>query len=231
MGKAADPVILKEIAPDNAVLHWATQPSSAAVHRTRIAMTTVTRRDGRRVIASRLGAAAVIGLSILGAVLARRAGIDAPTVQQQILGLGCLAIPMFIVAFTVGELLHLPGIAFVVGARVLFGPTLGLAIGYAGALIALTVSFAVARGVVRAARATREPWRPRWRPLARAFERLEAWPVATIALLRAVFFLAAPLTYALAATKVRFRDHVLGTTIGIIVPVIVWNVLGTVIAR
>jgi uncharacterized membrane protein YdjX (TVP38/TMEM64 family) len=193
-------------------------------------MTTATRQDGRWILASRMSAAAVIALMVVGAALARRAGVDAQWLQRYLLGLGCLAIPVFITAFTVGELLHLPGIAFVVGARIVFGPTLGLAIGYAGALTALTVSFALARGVVVAARATREPWRPRWRPLRRTFERLESSPVSSVALLRLVFFLASPLTYALAATNVRLRHHVLGTAIGIVGPVIFWNLLGAAIA-
>jgi uncharacterized membrane protein YdjX (TVP38/TMEM64 family) len=183
----------------------------------------------RRILASRVAAASVFALLVLGAALARRAGVDPHSIQRELLGFGCLAVPLFIAAFTVGELLHLPGIAFVVGARVLFGPKMGLAIGYVGALTALTVSFALARGLVVAARATREPWRPRWAPLRRVFERLEASPVTSIALLRVVFFLASPLTYALAATKVGFREHVLGTALGIVAPVIFWNVLGTLL--
>lgn len=194
-------------------------------------MTTQTQQDGRRILASRLGAALLMAFLVVGALLARSAGVDAGSLQRELIGLGCLAVPVFIVAFTVGELLHLPGIVFVVGAHSVFGPTLGLAIGYAGALTALTVSFALARGLVVAARATREPWRPRWRPLRRTFERLEAWPVSSVALLRSVFFLASPLTYALATTKVRARDHLLGTALGIVVPVLVVTALSGLIAN
>jgi uncharacterized membrane protein YdjX (TVP38/TMEM64 family) len=196
-----------------------------------IVMSIDARSDGRGLVASRLVAAVVVVLLVAGAVLARHAGVDAQSLQRDLLGLGCLAVPLFIAAFTVGELLHLPGIAFVVGARVLFGPTRGLAIGYLGALVALTVSFALARGLVVATRATREPWRPKWAPLRRAFERLERSPIASIALLRLVFFLASPLTYALAATKVSFRDHVVGTALGIVPPVLFWSMLGTLIAQ
>jgi uncharacterized membrane protein YdjX (TVP38/TMEM64 family) len=104
-------------------------------------------------------------------------------------------------------------------ARVVFGPGLGFALGYGGAVLAVTVSFVVARQIVAAARSTKEPWRPRWRTLRRALGRLEAHPVQTIALLRLVLWLAAPLSYALASSNVRVRDHVVGSAIGLLAPV------------
>jgi len=174
----------------------------------------------------RAAVAFVVLVLVALAVAARRHGIDADTLRGELLELGCFAAPAFIVAFALGELLHLPGIVFVIVARVVFGPTLGLALGYAGALVALTVSFAVARGLLGAARATKEPWRPRVRLLRRAFEMLEAHPVRSIALLRLVLWLAPPLTYALAATKIRFRDHVLGCAAGLVIPVLLANVVG-----
>lgn len=94
-----------------------------------------------------------------------------------------------------GELLHLPGMFFfIVIARVVFGPALGFVLGYAGAVIAVTLSFVVAR-------------------------QLEAHPVQTTALLRLVLWLAPPLSYALASSNIRVRDHLLGSAIGLAVPV------------
>jgi uncharacterized membrane protein YdjX (TVP38/TMEM64 family) len=180
----------------------------------------------RRVLASRAGAAIVVLGLASGAILARRGGIDAQTLQRALLDLGLLAAPVFVVAFAAGELLHLPGILFVVVARAVFGPLLGLVLGYAGAVVALSVAFLVARRLVSAARATSEPWRPRWPFLRRTFERLESRPVSSIALLRLVLWLAPPLTYALAATKVRARDHLLGCALGLVVPVVAANLVG-----
>ncbi len=172
-----------------------------------------------------MGALAIVAVLVAAALAARRAGVDGERLQQELLALGALAAPVFILFFAVGELLHLPGIVFVLVARHVFGPVMGLAVGYAGAVFALTVSFAVARLLVRAARATREPWRPRWAPLRRAFERLENRPVRNVALLRLVLWLTPPLTYALAATRVRGRDHLLGSALGLVVPVIGVHVL------
>lgn len=182
--------------------------------------------DGDRTrIRSRAGAFAIVALLVVAAVLARRAGVDAQRLQEELLALGALAAPVFILFFAVGELLHLPGIVFVLVARHVFGPVTGFFVGYAGAVFALTVSFGVARLLVRAARASRDPWQPRWGLLRRVFERLEARPVRNVAVLRLVLWLAPPLTYALAATRVRGRDHLAGSALGILVPVIAVHVL------
>ncbi|MBX3188505.1 MAG: TVP38/TMEM64 family protein [Labilithrix sp.] len=179
-----------------------------------------------RALVSRLAAAAVVAALVIAAVALRRSGVDAEMLQRELEALGWLAPPLFVLVFAVGELLHLPGILFVVVARVVFGPWGGFALGYVGALFALTVSFAVARRLVSAARATREPWRPKIRLLRRAFERLEAHPVRTIALLRLVLWLAPPLTYAIATTRVRARDHLIGCAIGLVIPVLVVALAG-----
>ncbi len=147
-------------------------------------------------------------------------------IQRELVKLGYLAVPLFLLVMVAGELLHLPGILFVVVARVVFGPSLGFVLGYTGAILAVTVSFAVARQLIAAARSTDEPWRPRWSWLRRLLERVEARPVRTIALLRLLLWLAPPLSYALASTRVRARDHILGSAIGLLIPVIVAGLVG-----
>jgi uncharacterized membrane protein YdjX (TVP38/TMEM64 family) len=137
------------------------------------------------------------------AILARRAGVDGPMVQRELLALGWLAAPLFLLVMAAGELLHLPGMVFVVAARLVFGASAGFALGYVGAVFAVTVSFVVARQLVAAARATTEPH-----------------PVQTIALLRLVLWLAAPLSYALASSTVKVRDVVVGSALGLFAPVL-----------
>ncbi len=178
-------------------------------------------RSPRAVLARRIAAGAFVALLVGCAVWARRSGVDGPTVQRELTALGWLAIPLFLLVMAAGELLHLPGMAFVVVGRLVFGPSIGFALGYVGAVLAVTVSFVVARQLLAAARGTNEPWRPRWRFLQRAFDRLESHPVQTIALLRLVLWLAAPLNYALASSRVRVRDQVLGSALGLFAPVVV----------
>ena len=179
----------------------------------------------RGLLARRVGAALVVLALIAAAIVARRSGVDGPMLQRELLALGWLAVPLFLLIMAAGELLHLPGMVFIVVARLVFGPTVGFVLGYTGAVFAVTVSFVVARQLVAAARSSTEPWRPRWKFARRALDRLEAHPVQTVALLRLVLWLAPPLSYALASSKLSVRDHVLGSAAGLFAPVLVAVVL------
>lgn len=175
----------------------------------------------RGLLARRVGAALVVTTLIAAAVVARRSGVDGPMLQRELLALGWLAAPLFLLMMAAGELLHLPGMVFIVVARLVFGPSIGFVLGYGGAVFAVTVSFLVARQLVAAARSSTEPWRPRWKFAQRALDRLEARPVQTVALLRLVLWLAPPLSYALASSKLRVRDHIIGSALGLFAPVLV----------
>lgn len=125
---------------------------------------------------------------------------------------GALAPPAFIVAFALGELVHLPGTVFVVLARAAFGPVGGLLLAYVGGVIAVTAPFLVARGLRRQ---RERAWQPRWRWVARALERVEQYPVRSVVVLRLVLWLSPPLDYALAFTSIRTRDYVIGSALGL----------------
>jgi uncharacterized membrane protein YdjX (TVP38/TMEM64 family) len=49
-----------------------------------------------------------------------------------------------------------------------------------------------------------------------AMLRLETRPIATVAVLRLVFFMLPALNYVLALTPVRFRDFVVGSALGLV---------------
>lgn len=186
-------------------------------------MTTTASADapsGRGLLVRRVAAGLVVVALVAGAIVARRSGVDGPMLQRELLALGWLAAPLFLLVMAAGELLHLPGMVFIVVARLVFGPSLGFVLGYGGAVFAVTVSFLVARQLVAAARGAKEPWRPRWAFAQRAFARLEARPVQTVALLRLVLWLAPPLSYALASSKLGIRDHIIGSALGLFAPVL-----------
>jgi uncharacterized membrane protein YdjX (TVP38/TMEM64 family) len=64
------------------------------------------------------------------------------------------------------------------------------------------------------------------RPLIkRILARLDRRPILVVAILRVIFFSAPWLNYSLALTQLRFRDHLIGTAIGITIPVILSSVL------
>lgn len=58
----------------------------------------------------------------------------------------------------------------------------------------------------------------------RALRWLEHRPVAGLLALRAVMLVSPPLNYALATTRMRHRDFVVGSTIGLLLPL--WLVTG-----
>ena len=57
--------------------------------------------------------------------------------------------------------------------------------------------------------------------IAKVLERLDRHPIPTIIVLRLVLFLMPAVNYALAMTRVRFRDYFIGSALGLIVPMIV----------
>jgi hypothetical protein len=59
--------------------------------------------------------------------------------------------------------------------------------------------------------------RQRW--LRRALSRLETRRVLTVALLRTFLVLSPPLSFALAMSRTRFRDRLLGSALGLVAPV------------
>jgi len=158
-------------------------------------------RTVRRVLLG-VFAAAFLG----GAIYLWRTGAVTPTtVAAWLESLGPGAPALFIVAFVAGSFVGLPGMAFVIGGRLAFGPYLGFVVGFGGGMLAVTVPFVIAR---RVRRAGSDPWRPKQRHLRRAFEMLETHPFRAVLALRLVLWFNPPLSYALAFTSLRLRIYV-----------------------
>ena len=131
-------------------------------------------------------------------------------------GRGVWGVLGFIVVFSAGQLLRVPSFVFVAAAVAVYGRNPGTPVALLGALISATVSFAVVRAF--AGQALAEVQRPLIR---RLLTNIDRRPVLTVALLRLMFQTAPPLNYALPMTAVRWRDHLLGSVLGLPVPVIV----------
>jgi uncharacterized membrane protein YdjX (TVP38/TMEM64 family) len=157
-------------------------------------------------------------------VYAWRTGAVTPTsVQVWLDSLGPWAPVIFVAAFLAGSLIGLPGMAFVVGGRLAFGPWLGFALGFTGGMAAVLVPFLAMR-VMR--RPTAVPWQPRNRWLCRALERIETHPVRAVVVLRLLLWFNQPLSYALGVSPIRTRDYVRGCAISL-VPVVAVASLAT----
>jgi uncharacterized membrane protein YdjX (TVP38/TMEM64 family) len=123
----------------------------------------------------------------------------------------------FTVLFSTGQLLlRVPSPVFIAAAVAVYGRNLGLLVALLGILVSVTVSFAVVRASVGQAFADVQlPF------VRRLLSKIDSHPVMTVALLRLAFQAAPPLNCALPMTSVRWRDHLLGSILGLPVPVAV----------
>jgi len=149
-------------------------------------------------------------------VLAR---FTAESIRGLLAGKGLWGVVAFTVLFSTGQLLRVPGPVFVVAAVAIHGRNFGMLIALLGALVSVNVTFAVVRTF--AGGALTDIQRPFVR---RLLSRIDSHPVMTVALLRLIFQTAPPLNYALPMTAVRWRDHLVGSVLGLPVPtaVMVW---------
>lgn len=125
----------------------------------------------------------------------------------------------FMVLFVIGNLIHLPGWFFLAAAVLALGPVWGALATFSAALISCVATFFVVRAF--GANALRELPGPLAR---RLFERLDAHPIRSVAVLRLLFQTLPALNYALALSGLRFRDYMLGTLIGLPGPLVVYAV-------
>lgn len=156
-----------------------------------------------------------LGLIILlGHLSGAREWMTEERLQRAVNAAGWWGLALFFATFTVGQLVQVPGVVFILVARVVWGPTLGFGLAYAGSLIAATLVFVLVRAV-----GGKPLGAITWPPARRILAGLEQRPVLTIAALRAVLMLAPPLNYALALSPVKQRDHLLGSALGLVLPV------------
>ena len=142
------------------------------------------------------------------------ASLSTARIRELVQHAGAAGVAIFFVAFAVGELLHVPGLVFIATAVLSWGHLVGGAIAYAGALGSVTLSFFVVRGI--GGQALGEL---RWQWVQKILARLDERPILTVALLRMFLWLAPALNYALALSRVRFRDYLVGSALGLVLPI------------
>jgi uncharacterized membrane protein YdjX (TVP38/TMEM64 family) len=161
---------------------------------------------------------------VAGAVYLWQTGAVTPTtIREWLESLGPAAPALFIAAFVGGAFVGLPGMAFVIGGRLAFGPYVGFAVGYCGGLIAVSLPFIVAR---RVRGAGRDPWRPKQKILQRAFDMIETHPFRAVVLLRLVLWFNPPLSYALAFTTISARNYIAGCAVAL-APIVTMAMIAT----
>jgi len=163
---------------------------------------------------------------VVASVTGVRDWLTAERLQHAVSEAGWWGLALFFVVFSVGQLMQVPGVVFIIAARAAWGPTLGFAGAFVGAVVSATFVFVLVRAI-----GGKPLGEIRWAPARRILAGLERRPVLTIAALRAVMMLAPPLNYAFALSPIRQRHHLLGSAIGLVAPVAVVVFLSEVVLR
>jgi uncharacterized membrane protein YdjX (TVP38/TMEM64 family) len=162
----------------------------------------------------------VAGFLVLGGLTWAGAAYDLPRhtsveqVRSMVQSLGAYGAVTFVGLCTGAVFLHIPEIVLIAIGGVVFGSVNGFLLGWIGSVAGSTCSFLIARYFMRDV--------VQWAMLSR-FERIQALDdrlarqgFRTILVLRLVLFMAPPLNWAIGVTRIRLRDYVLGSALGVV---------------
>lgn len=123
---------------------------------------------------------------------------------------GPLAFVLVFVAAVVGQI---PGLVFVFAAPALFHLPEAWLLCFVASNVAVILNFALIRRIGgQPLGSIQQPW------LRKLFGALDAHPIRTVAVLRAVTVMFPPVTGALALTRISAREHALGSALGMTLP-------------
>lgn len=126
---------------------------------------------------------------------------------------------VFILIFSLGNLVQIPGWIFLAAAVLALGRSWGGIATYVAAIISCTVTFFSIRFIGGDALRSLKG-----KLATRLLSQLDAHPIRNIVLLRMLFQTVPPLNYALAMSGIRFRDYLAGTLLGLPLPIMAYCV-------
>ena len=134
--------------------------------------------------------------------------------QRRILENKISGLLIFVLLFSLGNLIQIPGWVFLAAAVLAFGRTMGGIATYIAASISCVVTFLTIRFVGG------DALRQLNNKIAVGLLRqLDAHPIKSIVLLRILFQTMPALNYALALSGVKFRTYLIGTLLGLPLPI------------
>ena len=125
----------------------------------------------------------------------------------------------FVTLFIAAMLGQVPGVPFVIAAPALFQLPEAFLLCFAASNLALIINFAVVRKF--GGQDLVQVERPRLRQI---LAELDHHPIRTVAIIRTITVMFPPVTGVLALTRVRARDHAIGSALGLLLPltVLLW---------
>ena len=140
--------------------------------------------------------------------------------QHQIGGL-----MLFVLLFSLGNLIQIPGWVFLAAAVLTLGRAWGGAVTYIAAVTSCAFTFVTIRALGGDALRLLKN-----RVAVRILRELDAHPIGSVALLRILFQTAPALNYALAMSGIKFRTYLIGTLVGLPVPIALYCIFFDILA-
>ncbi len=124
---------------------------------------------------------------------------------------------LFCIAYSIGNLLYVPGWIFLVGAVFALGIEWGGLASFIGAICSSIISFFLIRTLGGSPlRSLNSQWADK------VFSHLDERPILSVTVLRLTFQTLPILNYALALADVRFRHYLVGTVLGLPLPIFLY---------
>ena len=132
---------------------------------------------------------------------------------------------LFVLLFSLGNLIQIPGWVFLAAAVLTLGRVWGGAVTYIAAVTSCVFTFLTIRVLGGDALRLLKN-----RIAVRILSELDAHPIASVALLRVLFQTVPALNYALAMSGIRFRAYLVGTLVGLPVPIALYCIFFDILA-
>ena len=150
---------------------------------------------------------------------------DLAFVRQVILQHRIGGLILFVALFSLGNLIQIPGWVFLAAAVLALGRMWGFAATYVAAIVSCAITFEIIRALGGDALRSLDN-----RLAVRILRELDARPIVCVALLRLLFQTAPALNYALAMSGIKLRNYLIGSLIGLPVPIAVYCIFFDVLA-
>lgn len=146
--------------------------------------------------------------------------------RSVLVGHPVLGVFTFVALFSLGNMIQLPGWLFLASAVLVLGPLWGGMVTYLAACVACILTFILVRMLGGAA------LRRLQSPLAQSLlARLDAQPVRSVVLLRVAFQTLPALNYSLALSGLPLRGFIVGTLLGLPLPIALYCIFFEHLAR
>lgn len=132
---------------------------------------------------------------------------------------------LFVLLFSLGNLIQIPGWVFLAAAVLTLGRLWGGVVTYVAAVTSCVFTFVTIRALGGDALRLLKN-----RLAVRILRELDAHPVASVALLRILFQTVPALNYALAMSGTKFRTYLIGTLIGLPLPIALYCIFFDLLA-